>query len=93
MVKRFPILFGRYMNDEEDDLIQDLLLWISPYTSVQVAIGMKIVDGRFRDDSGAIARDVLVTVYIFRKQQADLQSNARVLAPYLTSVKQDWTLY
>jgi hypothetical protein len=45
MVKRFPILFGRCMNDE-DNLIQDLLLWISSYTSVQVAIGVKIVDGQ-----------------------------------------------
>jgi hypothetical protein len=58
-----------YMNEDEERLIQELLLWISPLTSVQVAIGVKIIDHRLRDNAGNIIGDVNISVYMYRKQQ------------------------
>jgi hypothetical protein len=46
---------------QNQDLIQDLLLWISPSTSVQVAIGIKILDQR------SIDKTVRLTAYMYRK--------------------------
>jgi hypothetical protein len=46
--KAFPNVVWEisYLNEDENTLIQELLLWISPLTSVQVAIGIKILDMR-----------------------------------------------
>jgi hypothetical protein len=64
-----------YLNEDEDTLIQELLLWISPYSSVQVAIGVKIHDLRSVDNT------VRMTAYMFRKQQTN-QPNPPILEPY-----------
>jgi hypothetical protein len=64
-----------YLNEDEDTLIQELLLWISPYSSVQVVIGVKIHDLRSVDNT------VRMTAYMFRKQQTN-QPNPPILEPY-----------
>jgi hypothetical protein len=64
-----------YLNEDEDTLIQELLLWISPLSSVQVAIGVKIHDLRSVDNT------VRMTAYMFRKQQTN-QPNPPILEPY-----------
>jgi hypothetical protein len=50
-------------------------LWISAYSSVQVAIGVKIHDLRSVDNT------VRMTAYMYRKEQAN-QPNPPILEPY-----------
>ncbi len=70
-----------YMHEDEEKLIQELLLWISSYTSVQVAIGIKIVDARSRNQNGELVGDVHATVLMFRKNQPGKPQNP-ITAPY-----------
>ena len=46
---------------QNQDLIQDLLLWISMQTSVQVAIGIKILDQRSIDKTVRLTIEKIIT--------------------------------
>jgi hypothetical protein len=56
-----------YRNEDYDKLVQELLELISPWTSVQVAIGIKIENQRHHEEEG----DVLMTAYVFKRPEPD----------------------
>jgi hypothetical protein len=72
----FPnIVWEVAFQNEQDSLIEELLLWISPSTSVQVAIGVKILDQRLLD------KTVRMTAFMYRKKQPN-QSTPPIFVPY-----------
>ena len=68
----FPnvVLEVAFRNEDQHKWIQELLELMSPWTSVQVSIGIKIENKRSRVDAG----HVLMTAYVYNRPQPNTQT-------------------